>query len=351
MDYAAALRAAPSGPAVKLDTTPAAKQVASKPAPKPTKVVAVEHAPIVEEDVVSSVAVAAAPAKPPTNAGLSPVVRFVINVPHSGSNANVKESASTENNADDSDSSDNADEEATGDVSANGAKSNPSKDAKTHNFSAQDLENVRFPLHLFPSIIICHFQPYSPILEVGKRPSLSNREAPSLSEPLSSTPSVHPTASTRRQHPSPNVPSKSYGSTHPMLRQPSQEKAKKLPRPTKPTHSIFDYASPQASLPLLIPTSSILTLLLCFDPPMNAYATQWTLENTQSMILRRNNSYRSNTHKHTASNFAIYDQFHQLSNPQFLYTKRSVATFFFWNLPIHPKTPVCSPIDLSFGND
>ena len=161
MDYAAALRAAPSGPAVKLDTTPvrSAQQVA-KPAPRPVKVVEAEHAPVVEEEAVPSVAVAAAPAKAPANAGLSPVVRFVINVPHSGSNANHKDATTTENNVEDSESSDNADEETTGDASANGAKSHPSKEAKAHNFSAQDLENVRFRLPLIPPTVFSHSWPY-----------------------------------------------------------------------------------------------------------------------------------------------------------------------------------------------
>lgn len=159
MDYAAALRAAPSGPAVKLNTAPVNKQVA-KPAPRPVKVVEAESAPVVEEEAVPSVAVAAAPVQAPANAGLSPVVRFVINVPHSGSNANHKDATPAENNAEDAESSDNADEETTGDASANGAKSHPAKEAKSHNFSAQDLENVRFTFLLIPPIFSSRFEAY-----------------------------------------------------------------------------------------------------------------------------------------------------------------------------------------------
>ena len=165
MDYAAALRAAPTGPAVKLDTTPAAKQVA-KPVSKPAKVVEVEPTPVIEEEAVPSVNVAQAPAKPPTNAGLSPVVRFVINVPHSASSAKDKESTSTENNADESDSSDNADEEASGDATANGAKSNASKEGKAHNFSAQDLENVRTTFQLIFTILSTLIWAYHPSLDM-----------------------------------------------------------------------------------------------------------------------------------------------------------------------------------------
>lgn len=147
MDYAAALRAAPTGPVVRLDTTPVAKQTTQKPVAKPVKVEVEEIAPTTEEEAVPSVVVPSAPAKPPSNAGLSPVVRFVINVPRSGSSGKDAHSAPSDTNADDSDSADEGEEEASGNgVKANKASSSSS--SKANNYSVQDLENVRHPYYI-----------------------------------------------------------------------------------------------------------------------------------------------------------------------------------------------------------
>jgi hypothetical protein len=141
MDYAAALRASPAGPAVRLDTTPAAKAPTQKaPVSKPVKVEVEEPVHVAEEETVLSVSVPSAPAKPPTNAGLSPVVRFVITVPSSASASKESHAPAAESNAESSDSSSETEEDASGEVAANGSKSNKNE-AKVHNFSAQDLDN------------------------------------------------------------------------------------------------------------------------------------------------------------------------------------------------------------------
>ena len=147
MDYAAALRASPTGPAVRLDTTPTQKAPLQKaPVPKPVKVEVEEPVHVVEEETAPSVAIASAPAKAPTNAGLSPTVRFVITVPVSSSTHKDAAAGTSETNGENSESGSDAEEDANGEVVANGAKSNKqgsSHDGITHHFSAQDLETVR----------------------------------------------------------------------------------------------------------------------------------------------------------------------------------------------------------------
>jgi len=140
MDYAAALRATPAGPVVRIDTTPVAKAQPQKVViAKPAKVEVEEPAHVVEDETLPSIAAPSAPAKPPTNAGLSPVVRFMINVPHSTSTAKDAPAASAETIADNSDSGSDTEEDGTGDAGANGSKSNKNE-PKAHYYSAHDLE-------------------------------------------------------------------------------------------------------------------------------------------------------------------------------------------------------------------
>lgn len=140
MDYAAALRASPAGPVMRIDTTPVAKAQPQKVAiAKPAKVEVEEPAHVVEDETLPSIAAPSAPAKPPTNAGLSPVVRFMINVPHSASTAKDAPSASAETIADNSDSGSDTEEDGSGDAAANGSKTNKNE-PKAHYYSAHDLE-------------------------------------------------------------------------------------------------------------------------------------------------------------------------------------------------------------------
>jgi len=140
MDYAAALRATPAGPAVRIDTTPAAKVQPQKVVvSKPAKVEADEPAHVVEDETLPSISAPSAPAKPPTNAGLSPVVRFMINVPHSSSTAKDASAPSAETITETSDSASDTEEDGSGEAGANGSKSNKNE-PKAHYFSAHDLE-------------------------------------------------------------------------------------------------------------------------------------------------------------------------------------------------------------------
>lgn len=143
MDYAAALRASPAGPAVRLDTTPVAKAQPQKaPSPKPAKVEAEETVHIIEEETVPTASIASVPAKPPSNAGLSPIVRFVLRVPAAAPSDKEAHSTSTDANAESSDSDSETEEDAAVAAGANGAKSkNSSTEAKAPVFSAQDLDN------------------------------------------------------------------------------------------------------------------------------------------------------------------------------------------------------------------
>ena len=180
MDYAAALRASPAGPAVRLDTTPAAKAPTQKaPVSKPVKVEVEEPVHVAEEETVLSVSVPSAPAKPPTNAGLSPVVRFVITVPSSASASKESHAPAAESNAESSDSSSETEEDASGEVAANGSKSNKNE-AKVHNFSAQDLDNVRIGFFIFYFISIL----YSILILASGKRTIRDCCEPPLSAPI-----------------------------------------------------------------------------------------------------------------------------------------------------------------------
>jgi hypothetical protein len=165
MDYAAALRASPAGPAVRLDTTPLAKAQPQKaPSPKPAKVEAEETVHIIEEETVPTAAIASVPSKPPSNAGLSPIVRFVLRVPAAASSDKDVLVASSEVNAESSDSDSETEEDAGAAAGTNGAKSKSSStEAKAPVFSAQDLDNVRYQMPIFASTIFSHSMvPWTP---------------------------------------------------------------------------------------------------------------------------------------------------------------------------------------------
>lgn len=180
MDYAAALRAAPSGPAVRLDTTPAAKAPVQKaPTPKPVKVEIEEPVHVVEEETAPTITLASVPAKPPTNRGLSPIVKFVVSIPPASTAA--KDAPSSDANAADSDSSsEDGDAEATDEANANGAKSSKaaSSEPKNHIYSAQDLENVRFLSEVFVCTFISHCwlerSPLRPLIRISSGRSITS---------------------------------------------------------------------------------------------------------------------------------------------------------------------------------
>lgn len=193
MDYAAALRTAPSGPAIKLDTTPLQKaqpqkeKTHAKPTHKPVETE--EPSLPIEEEKLATDAISSAPTKPPSTHGLAPIVRFFVTIPSEGSvskESGLSDSANIEPDTDSSEETEDVDngEETTPNAGKSGKKeTSEAHDQKSSSFSAQDLENNFARLSELVALLERHAEERHWELEGGFRFTKSNKNNGGKSQP------------------------------------------------------------------------------------------------------------------------------------------------------------------------